>query len=528
MRRTKIFVFLLALLFVFPAFSACKAESVPVRGFTLAKSETSLYVGETERISCNFYPADATERRVFWNIADDTVASVDGTGLITALSEGVTTVFAESYDGAFKVQCTVRVFRKHVAATGIAVLVNGEPAQTWTAAIDAEPPVVGAKVLPEGVSNGNYTLRVKDPTVASLAADGTLTYLATGSTQIVATADDGGFEATLSLTVTPATARSMTFGRRAVYGAVGLSPVALTPVFNNPNIGDKQVRYTSSAPNIASVSEQGEVAFLAPGTATVTATHLSTGLTATATVNVLEASQIVYISTAEQLVALDEAECAAGTLYVLQNDIDMAGVAFDPIGYDGGDAAPGDSRKFNSTFDGNGFAIRNLTLSLPEQYNVGMFVYVGANGNVRNLTLSGMRVTGRIAGTVAGCNEGVVENCLIENYINASTVSYNGPICATNGSSGLIVNCIATGAMADAGTNYSVIGRNYGRVENCVVQSDNIPSRVLSNGTCLAMLDTAYCYGCRLLTAEEMSAYDYAGFSRLLWNISGTGIPSLT
>ena len=228
------------------------------------------------------------------------------------------------------------------------------------------------------------------------------------------------------------------------------------------------------------------------------------------------------------MAALDEAECAAGTLYVLQNDIDMAGVAFDPIGYDGGDAAPGDSRKFNSTFDGNGFAIRNLTLSLPEQYNVGMFVYVGANGNVRNLTLSGMRVTGRIAGTVAGCNEGVVENCLIENYINASTVSYNGPICATNGSSGLIVNCIATGAMADAGTNYSVIGRNYGRVENCVVQSDNIPSRVLSNGTCLAMLDTAYCYGCRLLTAEEMSAYDYAGFSRLVWKISGTGIPSLT
>ena len=41
------------------------------------------------------------------------------------------------------------------------------------------------------------------------------------------------------------------------------------------------------------------------------------------------------------------------------------------------------------------------------------------------------------------------------------------------------------------------------------------------------MLTTAYCYGCPLLSATEMEAYGYDGFSSLLWNVTGTGIPTL-
>ena len=527
MRKSKLLALLLTLAFALLCFGACAEESVPLQGFTLAKTETSLYVGETERIGCRYYPSGATNKNVFWNVADDTVARVDDTGLVTALKEGVTTLYAESYDGAFKVSCTVRVYREQIAANGIRILVNGEAADSWTAAIDDAAPVITAQVLPENASNGNYTIAVADPAVASLAADGTLTYNAVGSTQITAVSDDGNHTATLPVTVTAATARSMTLGRNAVYGAVGLLPVVLTPVFNNPNIGDKAVTYVSDAPAVAAVSGDGEVSFLSEGSAVITATHTSTGLQASVTVTVLPESAVQYISTPEELVALDTAPCTVGTLYGLKNDIDMRGVAFDPIGYDGGDAAPGDGRKFNSVFGGNGFAIPNLTISQPEQHNIGLFVYVGAAGNVRNLTLTDMNVTGRIAGTVAGCNEGVVENCLIDGYVNGSTVSYNGPICATNGTTGLITDCIAVGSMADAGTNYAVIGRNYGRVENCVVCTDNIPQRVLGNGACLSMLTTAYCYGCPLLSATEMEAYGYDGFSSLLWNVTGTGIPTL-
>lgn len=92
--------------------------------------------------------------------------------------------------------------------------------------------------------------------------------------------------------------------------------------------------------------------------------------------------------------------------YRLENDLDLSGIDFEPLGNESVGA-------FTGTLDGNGFTVKNLTLEKEGNKYVGL---VGClEGTVKNIKLDNVTVNGqsaRYVGSVAGFAE---ENALVEN-----------------------------------------------------------------------------------------------------------------
>lgn len=70
------------------------SQTVAVESISLNKSALTLNIGGEETLTVNYAPAAATDKTVTWSSSAPAVASVDNTGKITALTEGVATVTA--------------------------------------------------------------------------------------------------------------------------------------------------------------------------------------------------------------------------------------------------------------------------------------------------------------------------------------------------------------------------------------------------------------------------------------------------
>lgn len=134
------------------------------------------------------------------------------------------------------------------------------------------------------------------------------------------------------------------------------------------------------------------------------------------------ATNAIEIHTAEELDGIRSNPIGS---YKLMNDIDLSGNSWSPIG---------SSAAFNGTLDGNGYAIQNLTINLPNQNYVGLF---GRNGGtIINLTLENVNVTGaNYTGGLAGRNDGNVINCYIKGDSDVTGGNYTGGLLGINYSS---------------------------------------------------------------------------------------------
>ena len=65
--------------------------NVPVTGVTLSQTELSLTEGNTAQLTATVKPDDATNKNVTWSSDDTSVATVDATGKVTAVSAGTAT-----------------------------------------------------------------------------------------------------------------------------------------------------------------------------------------------------------------------------------------------------------------------------------------------------------------------------------------------------------------------------------------------------------------------------------------------------
>lgn len=126
----------------------------------------------------------------------------------------------------------------------------------------------------------------------------------------------------------------------------------------------------------------------------------------------------------------------------LYNDIDCKGLTnFAPIGYG--------NYFFDGTFDGNGKAIKNLTITDNAGDCVGLFRILGEHGMIKDLTIDNLTLSGgnsssnNIGGLVGVLNGGAISNCILKN----STIS-----CKTNSLSptvGGLVGGLSSGSITD-------------------------------------------------------------------------------
>ncbi len=126
---------------------------------------------------------------------------------------------------------------------------------------------------------------------------------------------------------------------------------------------------------------------------------------------------VITITTAEQLAALavsvNDGNNYSGVIIKLGADIDLSGHNWTPIGTTS-------SNSFSGTFDGDGKTISNLTVNLPNNYNVGLFGYV-VEGTIQNVTLTNATVQGKnFVGGLVGFNNGTIENCTVSGTVTGT------------------------------------------------------------------------------------------------------------
>lgn len=93
---------------------------IPVTDISVSPAEVSnLIVGSTVQLLADIEPANATDQAVVWETSDSAIASVDSSGLVTALATGSALITAVSNDGGLLDSCSINV----VSITGIQDLV---------------------------------------------------------------------------------------------------------------------------------------------------------------------------------------------------------------------------------------------------------------------------------------------------------------------------------------------------------------------------------------------------------------------
>lgn len=85
------------------------AAAVPVTGISISQSTLSLAPEGTAALTAAVQPAGALHKGVTWSSSNESVATVDANGVVTAVAEGTAVITATTDEGAFTASCTVTV-----------------------------------------------------------------------------------------------------------------------------------------------------------------------------------------------------------------------------------------------------------------------------------------------------------------------------------------------------------------------------------------------------------------------------------
>ena len=236
--------------------------NAPLKGIKLNKTELTLKKGTSETLVVTYDPEDTTDdKTVTWTSSDESVASVDSNGKVTAHKDGQATITAKV--GNYTAECKVNV--QEVKLTGISldkesVEVNkGESAEKLT-----------VKYEPENTTDDKTVTWTSSDESVAVVEDGVITGIGAGTATI--TAKVGAFTDTCevkvvsklqSITITPDKAVDRLEAGDTVKMTVGYNPADTTD--------SKAVTWESMDENVATVDENGVVTAVGGGVTKIVA-----------------------------------------------------------------------------------------------------------------------------------------------------------------------------------------------------------------------------------------------------------------
>ncbi len=84
-------------------------STIPVTGVTVSPTSVSLGIGQTLDLNETVSPSNATNKNVSWSSSDDNIATVDASGLVTAVATGSANITVTTTDGSFTAISNVTV-----------------------------------------------------------------------------------------------------------------------------------------------------------------------------------------------------------------------------------------------------------------------------------------------------------------------------------------------------------------------------------------------------------------------------------
>jgi hypothetical protein len=184
-----------------PAFDidAIKFTSLftPVTGISLNSCPLdTLLAGDTYQLTANVEPWYANNSTLTWESSDEAIASVDSTGMVTAISDGTASITITTNEGGYFEICNIAVQIKIISVYGATI--GGCP---WSILQTGDTHQLTANVAPENATDRSHTWKSSNPEVASVDENGLVSALSQGSVKITISTNDGAYTNTCSIGV---------------------------------------------------------------------------------------------------------------------------------------------------------------------------------------------------------------------------------------------------------------------------------------------------------------------------------------
>ena len=207
----------------------------------------------------------ASKLTVEWTSSDESVATVDATGMVVAVSAGEADITASVTDSEMSAVCKVTV---KVAAKDITV-----PDNLDVKLNDGNETTVEATVSPADATDVKVSYASTDEAVATVDKDGRVQVLQPGECDIVTTLTQEGEKVAEKKTHIKAyyEVEDITLDKTEGILTAGNTVILNTAVLPEEAADETTVTWTSSDEKIATVDENGKVTAIAAGEATITA-----------------------------------------------------------------------------------------------------------------------------------------------------------------------------------------------------------------------------------------------------------------
>lgn len=168
---------------------------VHVTSVSLNETTLNLETGDRYTLLATVLPSNASDKSVNWSSSNESVATVNSKGKITAVSAGQAIITVTTTDGGLTSSCTVNITQKIVPATGIKLSYN-----ELEIGVGGSESLV-ATVLPNNATNKEVIWSSTNETVATVNENGLVSAVSAGDAIIVVKAVDGGYQDVCTITV---------------------------------------------------------------------------------------------------------------------------------------------------------------------------------------------------------------------------------------------------------------------------------------------------------------------------------------
>ncbi|MBQ0105288.1 MAG: Ig-like domain-containing protein [Armatimonadetes bacterium] len=250
---------------------------VPVTGIDVTPSSCEMNLNDTKKLTASVHPSTASVVDINWSSLDETVATVDNNGNVTAVGLGKTVITAETVDGGFVDTCTVKVSAK---PTGIV-------AEDDFFMNTGSTHKLIYKLLPSFIEEQykDVTFKSSNTAVASVNSSGIVTAMSTGIANITVTTKTNGFSATCKVTVREVSVYSVSLDKKSLSMSV-YDTEKLNATIKPESAKIKSLNWFSSDDSVATVDGNGVVTAVNEGVAVITVITVDGGKTAECVVKV--------------------------------------------------------------------------------------------------------------------------------------------------------------------------------------------------------------------------------------------------
>ena len=242
--------------------------SEPAASVTVTLAASTLEVGQTAQATATLLNASGlpfTGPTVAWQSSNPAIATVNATGLVTAVARGTATIsaIADGKTGSAPLTVAAKTAAAIVISPNAVTTTVGQSAQLTATVKDASGGTLTGRTITWATAN---------TAVATVSSSGLVNAVGAGSTTISATAD--GVTGQASFTTTSVTASSVSITPTSPVVQVGQDTQLTATAYDagGTTLAARVATWSSANPTVATVSSTGRVTGVSSGHVDITAT----------------------------------------------------------------------------------------------------------------------------------------------------------------------------------------------------------------------------------------------------------------